>query len=145
MEAGRDVGRLAQGQLFLPRAASHLTHHHQPGMDAQAHGQVHPSLLRQAGIELAHGLDDAQPGPHRPLGVVFVRLGIAKVDQQAIAEILGDVAVKAVDHLGAGVLVGAHHLAQVFRVQLPAAAIVRAIWAASSVSSGWPQIDSTES
>src|SRR5712691_6244850 len=28
--------------------------------------------------------------------------------------------------------------------QLPAAAIVRAIWAASSVSSGWPQIDSTE-
>jgi hypothetical protein len=29
--------------------------------------------------------------------------------------------------------------------QLPAAAIVRAIWAASSVSSGWPQIDSTES
>ena len=29
--------------------------------------------------------------------------------------------------------------------QLPAAAIVRVIWAASSVSSGWPQIDSTES
>ena len=29
--------------------------------------------------------------------------------------------------------------------QLPAAAIVRAIWAASAVSSGWPQIDSTES
>ena len=29
--------------------------------------------------------------------------------------------------------------------QLPAAAIVCAIWAASSVSSGWPQIDSTES
>ena len=81
-------------------------------MDAQAHGQLHPLLLRQAGIELSHGLHDPQPGPHRPLGVIFVRLGIAKVDQQAIAEILRDMPLKAGDHLGAGLLIGPHHLAQ---------------------------------
>ena len=47
-----------------------------------------------------------------------MRLGIAKVDQQAIAEILGDMALKALDDLGAGRLVGPHHLAQVFGVEL---------------------------
>ena len=118
MQAGGQVGGLAERQLFLPRAAPHVTHHHQPGMDAQAHGQVHPPLLRQAGIELAQGLHDPQPGPHRPLGVIFVGQGVAKVDEQAIAEVLGDMPLKAGDHLGTGVLIGPHHLAQVFRVEL---------------------------
>ena len=59
-----------------------------------------------------------QPGPHGPLGVIFVRQGVAEVDEQAIAEILGDMPLKAGDHLGAGVLIGPHHLAQVFRVEL---------------------------
>jgi transposase-like protein len=43
---------LAQRQLFLPGAAAHLAHHHQSGVEPQAHGQVHPPLWRQAGIEL---------------------------------------------------------------------------------------------
>ena len=73
-------------------------------MDPQAHGQVHPPLLLQAGIELAQGLHHPQPGPHGPLGVIFMRQGIAKVDQQAIAKILGNMALKAGNHLGAGLL-----------------------------------------
>jgi len=44
--------------------------------------------------------------------------GIAEVDQQAITEILRDMPLKASDHLGAGLLIGAHHLAQVFGVKL---------------------------
>ena len=118
LQAGRQVGRLAQRQLFLPGACPHLAHHHQPGMDPQAHGQLHAPLLRQAGIELPQGLHHPQPGPHRPLGVIFVRQGVAEVDEQAIAEILRDMPLKAGDHLGAGVLIGPHHLAQVFRVEL---------------------------
>ena len=47
-----------------------------------------------------------------------MRLGIAKVDQQAIAEILGDMALKALDDRGTGGLIGPHHLPQVFRVEL---------------------------
>ena len=69
-------------------------------------------------MELSHGLDDPQPGPHRPLGIIFVRQGVAEVDQEAIAEVLGDMPLKAGDHLGAGVLIGPHHLAQLFRVEL---------------------------
>ena len=48
-----------------------------------------------------------------------MRLRIAKVHQQAITEVLRNVAVKALDHVGAGGLVGAHHLTVVFRVELP--------------------------
>ena len=118
LQTGGEVGGLAQGQLFLPGAASDLTHHDQPGVDPQAHGQLHAPLLRQAGIELPQGLDDAQPGPHRPLRVILMRQGVAEVDQQAIAEILRDMPLKAGDHLGAGVLIGPHHLAEVFRVEL---------------------------
>ena len=118
LQAGGEVGGLTQRQLFLPGTAPYLPHHDEPGMDPQAHGQVHPALLPQAGIELAHGLDHAQPGPHGPLGVIFVRLGVPEVDQEAIAEILGDMPLKAGDHLGAGLLIGPHHLAQVFRIEL---------------------------
>ena len=47
-----------------------------------------------------------------------MRLGIAKVDQQAIAEILRNMPVEALDDLGTGLLIGAHHLAVVFRIEL---------------------------
>src|SRR6266446_1505990 len=47
-----------------------------------------------------------------------MRLGIAKIDEQPIAEILGNMAVKALDDLGTGGLVGAHDLPQVFWVEL---------------------------
>ena len=67
---------------------------------------------------MAQGLYNAQSGTHRPLGIIFVRQGIAKIDQQAIAEILGDMPLKAGNHLGAGLLIGPHHHVQVFWVEL---------------------------
>ena len=67
---------------------------------------------------MPHGLHHPQPGAHGPLRVIFMRQGVAEVDQQAIAEILGDIALKAGDHLGAGVLIGPHHLAQLLGVEL---------------------------
>ena len=38
LEAGGDVGRLTEGQVFVPSACPQRTHHHQPRMDAHAHG-----------------------------------------------------------------------------------------------------------
>ena len=81
------------------------------------HSQLHTALLGQAGIQWSHGLHDAQPGPHGALGIIFVRLRIAKVDEQTIAEILGDMPLKTGDHLGAGLLIGPHHLTQLFWVE----------------------------
>jgi hypothetical protein len=44
--------------------------------------------------------------------------GIAKIDEQPIPEILGDMARVVLDDLGSGFLIGPHHSAQVFRVKL---------------------------
>jgi hypothetical protein len=87
-------------------------------MDADAHRQSSVLVLRQTGVQRPHGLENAQAAPHRPLGIVFVRLRIAKVDQQPVAQILRDVPLKSGDHLGTGRLIGPHHLAPVFGVEL---------------------------
>ena len=92
LQPGGHVGRVPQGQLFLAGAAADLAHDHQPGMDPEAHGHPHPVALLQERVERVHGAEDTKAGPYGTLGVVFVRQGIAKVDQEPIAEILGNVA-----------------------------------------------------
>jgi len=71
----------------------------------------------RVGAEGGAGLQQAQPRPDRPLGVVFVRHGVAKIDQHAIAQVLGQIAIKLVDHLGTELMIGAHHLAVLFGIQ----------------------------
>jgi hypothetical protein len=85
LQAGCQIGCLANGPPFLQRTTAHSSHHHQPGMEAQAHGQAHPALSLQAGVGLAQGLNDPQPGVHSPVGSV-VRLRIAEVHQYAITQ-----------------------------------------------------------
>jgi hypothetical protein len=46
-----------------------------------------------------------------------MRLWIAKVDQQAIPKILGDIPLKLLDHLGTSGLIGAHDLPEIFGVE----------------------------
>src|SRR5215471_9059126 len=75
--------------------------------------------LSQAAIERVHGLHHAQAGAHGALRIVFMRLRIAKVDQEAIPEILRDMPVKALNDRSAGVLVGPYHLTVILRVELP--------------------------
>src|SRR5262245_19895717 len=47
-----------------------------------------------------------------------MRLGITKIDQQTIAEILGDMPLETLDDLGTGGLVGAYYLPQIFGIEL---------------------------
>ena len=47
-----------------------------------------------------------------------MRLRIAEVHQQAVTKVLCNVAVKALDHCGAGGLIGAYDPSVVFRVKL---------------------------
>jgi len=118
LEASRNIRGVAQGELFLPSASTHLPHHDYSGVDPHADRQADPRPLSQAAVEGVQRLDNAQPGMHSALRIVFMRLGIAKIDQQAVAEILGDMPVKALDDLGTGGLVGAHHLPQIFGIEL---------------------------
>jgi hypothetical protein len=88
-------------------------------VDAQAHRQPEALVRYQTRRQRSQGVEYLQPCPHSSLGIVLMRLRIAEVHQQAVTKILGNVAVKALDHVGAGSLIGAYYLAIVFRVKLP--------------------------
>jgi len=57
-------------------------------MDTHAYGQSDTLTRGQSAMQGAHHLDNPQPGPNSTLGIVFMRLRIAEVDQQPIAQIL---------------------------------------------------------
>jgi hypothetical protein len=62
--------------------------------------------------------DNLQPRPYGPHSIIFMGSGLAKVHEQTVAEILGDVSFVALDHLGAGLLVRADDGVPVFGVEL---------------------------
>jgi hypothetical protein len=95
-------------------AATHLSHDHLTRMDTETDGQSDTSRLLQTRIQRTHRLDNPQSSMHGAQCVIFVRLGIAAIDQKTISEVLGDVPIKALNDLSACLLVGTHHLAQVF-------------------------------
>ena len=64
----------------------------------------------------AHGLDQLQPCAHRPLCVVLMGLGIAKVNQHTVAHVLRCEPTEPLHSLGDTLLVSGNDLAQVFRV-----------------------------
>ncbi len=82
-------------------------------------GRLDPAVPGPAPVELAQRLNDAEACVNRPAGVVLVRLGIAQLDQEPVADILRDMTLEAADGGRAGVLEGADHLAQVFGVEPP--------------------------
>ena len=54
----------------------HFANHHGSGMDPNAHGEADASLALKPHIQYPHRLQQAETGPHSPLGIVFMRLGI---------------------------------------------------------------------
>jgi hypothetical protein len=52
------------------------------------------------------------------LRIILVGTGIAKVDEQPIPEILRDMSLIARNDLSTGLLVGAHDLTKLFRIEL---------------------------
>ncbi len=118
LEACRQVGRVSQRQLFLPATSAHRTHDDQACINPHADGELDAVALLEAGIQPRVRLQDPEASTHRPLGIVLMRLGIAKVDEQSIAQILRNVPLKTLDDRGAGLLIGPHHLAPLFGVDL---------------------------
>ena len=117
LDLGRDVGRLAQGELLAARTGAHLAHHDGAGVDADTDRDAQGVAGLQRGVQRADRLHDPEPGAHGALRIVLVRLRVAVVDEEAVAEVLRDVSLEALDHLGTARLVGAHHLAEVLGVE----------------------------
>ena len=119
LETRGQVRGVAQGQVFVPSTAAHLPHHDEPGVDPDPHREPDSLVLDEPRIERPHRRQQLQAGAHGALGIVLMRLRIAEVDEQPIPQILGDMALVALDDRRRGLLVGAHHRAEVFRVELP--------------------------
>ena len=92
--------------------ADQVADHGKPGGDADPRLAGHAALCNRA-----DRLDHRQPGAHRPLGIVLMRLRIAEIDQHPVAHVLGDKAVEAADRIGHGAVVGPDQLAQILRVK----------------------------
>ena len=85
-------GRDTHDPAFLGLAgADEIANPDQAGGNANAH------LDRLLDAQLADRFDERQPGPHRPLGIVLVRVRIAEIDEHPIAHIFSDEAVESCD------------------------------------------------
>ena len=118
LEPGCHIGRFAQGQMLLSATSTYGANDYQPSMDSEADCQSHTFALLQTGIEVLQRLDDPETCSHGTLRIVFVGSGKAKVDEQPITEVLGDIPVKALDNLSTGGLIGLHHFTEVLWIEL---------------------------
>jgi len=115
LQARREIRRLAD-DAALPRLAraDEIADHNQTGRDPDAHMQRRTGR----GDEFRRRLDDGKPGSNGALGVVLVRLGIAKVGEHAVAHVLRDKPAVALDPLGAAMMISANYPMQIFRIEL---------------------------
>ena len=88
-------------------------------MDADTHGELHAIVALKLSVDGGHTVDIAQTRVHGSHGIVFVGAGVAKVDEKAIAEILRNMPLIALNDLGCCLLICPYHLAQVFGVEFP--------------------------
>ena len=96
--------------MRFARSSHQIAHNDQPSGDANT------GLQRSRRLECDHRRDQLQPGAHRPLGVILMGLGVAKVDKHAVAQILRHEAAEAAHGLSDAFMVGRDDFAQVFRV-----------------------------
>ncbi len=110
------VRGLADDARALRRSfADDVADDHRTGGDADAHGKRRLQDVVHR-TERGNRLDDRQCAPHGAFRVVLVRLRIAEIHEDAVAEVLGDVAVVARDDLRARVEIIADDVAQVLRI-----------------------------
>ena len=112
LQTGGEVWRLADHAPLLRG-----TRADQIANDDEAGGDADPNVQRLLCGEPADRVDDREPGAGRALGVVLMRLGIAEIDQHAVAHILGDKTAKAADGVGDAAMVGADDLAQILGIE----------------------------
>jgi hypothetical protein len=111
LEPSRNIWRVPERQVLLPLPIAYGTYNDQTGMDPHAGCQADRVLWLEPLIQYTEGFEHLETGTDRPLSIIFMRLRIAKVHQQPIAQILGDMPVKALDDRGTGGVVGLDNLA----------------------------------
>ena len=115
LEPRREVRSFTDNRLLLGRAfADQVADDHQSGGDPDARLE-----LDRLDIEAADRVDGCEPRPHRPLGIILMRLRVAEIDQHAIAHIPGDEAIEPGDDFADGAVIGGDDLAIILRIEAP--------------------------
>ena len=70
-----------------------------------------------AGGELRHSLDEGKPGPDGALGIMFVRLRIAKISEHSIAHVFGDETSIALDQFRATAMIVGDDFPQILGIE----------------------------
>ncbi len=111
LEPGGNMRRCSHNiQGIVP----HLAGHNQTGMNADADLK----RLSEPNAELLHRVEYAQAGMKRAGRVVFVRGWVAKEHEQSVAQIFGNVPIKALNDLTTGRMICAEHIAPLFGIEL---------------------------
>jgi hypothetical protein len=105
--------------LLVPAPATDVSDDHWSRVDAKPDGELHAVAGLQTRIQPPDSLDEFHARVHRPLRIVFMRLWVAKVDQQTISEVLRNMPLVALNYRGRSLLIGPHDSPKVFRVKLP--------------------------
>ena len=113
LQPGCEIRRLADHGALLRLALAHrLADHHEPGRDPDPGRE--PMAAR---LKFAHGSGESEARPHRPFGVVLMRLRPAEIGQHAVAHELGDVALEAQGLAGHGILVDTNGRAHLLGIE----------------------------
>ena len=99
--------------LLMATRLDQFADHHHPCRDADMDLEPDPGRTCQC----THALDRRQTGPHGALGVVFVRSGIAEIDEDAIAQVPSNEPVKALHGRRDTLPVGGNQIAQILRIE----------------------------
>ena len=111
LQPRRKVWRLAYDCLLLrSTGANQVANNH------KSCGNSYAGLERRVRLEPLHGVRQLQTCADGALCVVFVGLGVAKVDQHPVAHVLRYEAAEATHRLRNALLIGRNDLAEVFRV-----------------------------
>jgi len=114
LKAGGEVRGLADHRSLLGLTrANQLADHDQARCDPDPGGERCTIL----GLQAANRVRQFESGLHGPLGVLLMRGGPAKVGEQTIAHVLGDVSLPALDDLSAALTIGAHERTQVLGIE----------------------------
>ena len=92
MHARGDIGGVTKDIGFFPPS---VTHYHQAAVDPHSHRETNSMLFGKIIAKSRDGLDCRKSCTNRPFGVVSVRLRIAEVNYQTVAEIFSDMPTKA--------------------------------------------------
>jgi len=112
LQPGGEVRGLADHSALLGRARTDQISDHD-----KAAGDTEPYAQRFRCGQRADCGNDGEPRPHRPFGVVLMRLRIAEIDQHPVTHVLGDKAGAPGDGLGNAAVVGADQLPQILRIK----------------------------